>query len=353
MQSNSSSIAGNIKIVVCPYLFVKKFTYVMPPETRRPPLPPTLVILIGILAVSTASIFIRYAQQEAHSLVIAAFRLVLASAFLAPIALLRHRDELRHLQRRDLQLAAASGVFLAFHFATWITSLEYTSVVSSVVIVQTAPLWVALLAPLVLKEAIGPRVLWGLAMALAGGIAVSLGDACTLAGFSLVCEADAGWLQGDVGVGNLLALAGALAAAGYLVIGRGLRGRMSLIPYIFLVYGMAALVLTAVMFAFGHSPIGYSGETYLWFILLAIVPQLLGHSSFNYALGYLPASFVSITLLGEPIGSAILAMLLLNEVPSVVKLTGAGLILLGIYLASVSTRPRIRPAPADQAHSGP
>ena len=129
-------------------------------------------------------------------------------------------------------------------------------------------------------------------------------------------------------------MVGALAAAGYLLIGRSLREKMSLIPYIFVVYGMAALILVILMFAAGESPVGYAPQTYVWFLLLALVPQLLGHSTFNWALGYLPAAFVSVTLLGEPIGSALLAYFILDEVPTTLMIFGAILILIGIYIAS-------------------
>lgn len=315
----------------------------MPADSKQAPVHPILVIAVGILAVSTASIFIRFAQREAHSLVIAAYRLVMATLVLTPFALSKYSPELRRLQKRDILLAIGSGTFLAVHFATWITSLEYTSVVSSVVIVQTSPLWVALFAPIFLGEAINRRVVWGLALALAGGIAVSIGENCSLSGFQMACTETWSLFGGRAGLGNFLALAGAWASAGYLIIGRSLRARLSLIAYIYLVYAIAAVLLVGLMFAFGYSPIGYSNTTYLWFLLLALIPQLLGHSSFNYALGYLPASFVSITLLGEPIGSAILALFLLNEIPSVVKLIGAGLILLGIYLSSSNFKKRTAP----------
>ncbi len=134
--------------------------------------------------------------------------------------------------------------------------------------------------------------------------------------------------------GNFLALAGAWAVTGYLIIGRKLRAGMSLVPYIFLVYGMAAVALLVIMLAAGQSPFGYETKTYGWIFLLAAVPQLIGHSTYNWALRYLPAAFVAVTTLGEPIGSAILAFFLLNEAPAVATVIGGILILLGIYLAS-------------------
>jgi drug/metabolite transporter (DMT)-like permease len=301
----------------------------------RQPLKSTLLpgLFGGILAVSTASIFIRYAQVQAPSLVIAAFRLAIASVILAPIALTRNRDELKNLGNRDLLLGLLSGFFLALHFATWITSLEYTTVASSVVIVTTTPLWVALLSPLVLKENITRPVIIGMILALIGGSIVGLSDSCSWNNW-LVCPPLSEFVRGQAFLGDFLALAGAWMAAGYLLIGRRLRAKISLIPYIFVVYGMAAIVLIVIMLLAGQSPFGYTPLIYIWMILLALIPQLLGHSTFNWALKYLPASFVSVTLLGEPIGSTILALVILKETPSALELFGGLLILAGIFVAS-------------------
>lgn len=298
------------------------------------PVSPLLVIFFGILAVSTSSIFIRFAQREAPSLVIAASRLTLATLILAPFALTRHRLELARLQRRELLLALLSGVFLAVHFASWISSLEFTSVASSVVLVSTSPLWVAILTPIVLKESISRWIIAGLSLALIGSVIVGISDVCSLGSASLVCPPFSEFVKGQAFLGDILALTGAVMAAGYILIGRRLRAGMSLTSYIFLVYGMAAVVLILIMLIAGQTPFGYSPKTYLLFLLLAIVPQILGHSSFNWALGYLSAAYVSITLLGEPVGSTILAYLILQERPGIMKIIGAILILTGILMAS-------------------
>ena len=306
----------------------------MNPNNPQPRVPPLLVIGFGILAVSTASIFIRFAQIYVPSLVIAAYRLAIAAVILAPVAFFRHRSELRLRKRWEIVLALLSGLCLALHFAAWITSLEYTTVTSSVVLVATTPLWVALLSPITLKEPL-TRVIWiGMVLVIVGSIIVGLSDTCTLNAGTFSCPTFQDFVTGEAFLGDMLALVGAWMAAGYVLIGRRLRAQMSLVPYIFLVYGVAAVILITIMLVAGYSPWGYPPQAYFWLVLLAIVPQLLGHSTFNWALGFLPAAFVAITLMGEPIGSTVLAFILLKETPTAVKIFGAILILAGIFVAS-------------------
>lgn len=295
-----------------------------PKPARR--LAPYLFIALGICAVSTASIFIRYAQREAPSLVIAAYRLGIATLLITPVAWLRHRDELRGLTRRDLGWAALSGVFLGIHFAVWISSLDYTSVMASVMLVTTSPLWVALASAWVLREPLTRGTVRGMALTVVGGALIAVGGSSAGGGDNAL------W-------GDFLALAGAWAVAVYWLIGRSLRARLSVIPYTWLVYGTAALILWGAVIvgnlAGADLPAtGFPVETFVWFALLAVVPQLMGHSSFNYALAHLSAVFVSVATLGEPVGSAILAMLLLGETPTPMQVLGAGLIMAGILLAS-------------------
>jgi drug/metabolite transporter (DMT)-like permease len=297
-------------------------------------------ILTAILAVSTASIFIRFAQNDgAPSLVIAALRLTFATLILAPIALTKYREELKRFTLNEILLGAFSGIFLALHFATWISSLEYTSVASSVVFVSTGPLWVALLSPMLLKEHLARTAVVGLALSLAGGTIIGLSDACVW-DHGLSCPSLQDVLQGRAMFGNFLALLGAWTVTGYLIIGRKLRATrsVSLVPYIFMVYGFAAIVLIVIMFAAGNSPLGYAPKTYGWIFLLAALPQLIGHSTYNWALKYMPAALVAVTTLGEPIGSAILAFFILNETPTFVTMIGGIFILAGIYLASRTSK---------------
>ncbi|MBI3168342.1 MAG: DMT family transporter [Chloroflexi bacterium] len=293
-----------------------------------------IALIVATLAVSTSSIFIRFAQADGvPSLVIAALRLTFATLLIAPVALTRHLDEIKRFTRTEILLGVFSGIFLAVHFATWITSLEYTSVASSVVFVGTGPLWVALLSPMFLNEKITRTAIFGLALAVVGGAIIGLSDACTWVG-GLSCPAMEDILQGRAMWGNFLALMGAWAVTGYLIIGRILRAGTSLVPYIFLVYGMAAIVLILIMFVAGNSPFGYETKTYGWIFLLAAIPQLIGHTTYNWTLKYLTATLVAVTVLGEPIGSATLAFFILNETPSVMTIAGGFLILVGIFFSS-------------------
>jgi drug/metabolite transporter (DMT)-like permease len=294
-----------------------------------------LAIFIAILAVSTASIFIRFAQKEAPSLAIAALRLVFASLLLAPLALTRYRAELAGLNRREVLLGIASGLFLGVHFAAWISSLEYTTVASSVVLVSTGPLWVALLSPMFLNEKLSPAAFAGLGLSLIGGAIIALSSGCVW-NRGLSCEAMSTVLAGQSVHGDFLALVGAWAVTGYLIIGRRLRAHINLVPYIFLVYSTAAVSLLITALAFGIPVLGFHPVTYVWLVLLALLPQLIGHSTYNWALKFLPAAIVAVTTLGEPIGSATLAYFILKEKPTVAVIAGGALILAGIY---ITTRP--------------
>jgi drug/metabolite transporter (DMT)-like permease len=302
-------------------------------STKSTRLPPLLVLFVGILVVSTSSIFIRFAQKEAASIIIAAYRLSIATLILIPIVLRGHQSELCDLRRNQVVLIILSGVFLAIHFATWISSLQFTTVASSVVLVSTTPLWVAILSPIFLHERPTAWVAVGMAFALFGGTLVGLSESCHIQGLSIACP-PLNVFQGSASLGNGLALCGALAGAAYLLVGRKLRSTMSLVVYITTVYGASA-VLLVIMALLSRQPLGgFSPYVFFTFLALAVGPQLLGHTSFNYSLRYLNAAYVSVALLGEPIGSIILALIILKEVPSALEILGGIIILFGIYLAS-------------------
>jgi drug/metabolite transporter (DMT)-like permease len=292
-------------------------------------------LFIAILAVSTAALFIRMAQTGAPSLVVALLRLGFAALILAPLALFTRRGEISKLKKNQVLLLASSGALLALHFWAWIASLELTSVTSSVVLVTTSPLWTALLSPIFLKEKITRSQVIGLGLAMLGGITVGTANTCAFTGNSIKCTPLLDMTSGGSALlGNLLALAGAVLVAGYFLIGRRLRKDISLITYTFLVYGFAAVLLLLAVLASGLPLLSYPIEIYGWGLLLALFPQIIGHSLLNWSLKYLPASYVSIAVLGEPVGSSILAMVFLREPPTGMEIAGGVLILVGILISS-------------------
>ena len=304
-----------------------------------------LVLLVGVLSISTAAILIRYAQSEADSLVIAAARMLLSVVPLIPVAFLRYRKQLFSLPYRSVALSVLSGTFLALHFAAWITSLEHTSIASSVVLVCTTPIWVTLFGTVIQKEATSRAVISGIIIATLGGLAVGIDGICTLTPGGLTCALPESMIGRSSTYGNILALFGAWMAAGYLLAGRKARGDVDLVPYAFISYSVAAMILVAIVAALKLPVTGFSHETYLYFVLLGLIPQLIGHTSLNWALKYLPTTYVSIAQMGEPVGSTILGMLLLNEYPTPIKIMGGILILVGIYTvtATVKTKEQISP----------
>jgi drug/metabolite transporter (DMT)-like permease len=281
---------------------------------------------VGVLAVSTAATLIRLAQAEMHSLSIAVWRLTLATLILAPVALTVRRSELRTLTCREWKYVLSAGLLLALHFATWITSLAYTSVAASLVLVTIHPIFVGLASLVLLHERLSRWMVAALVIAVAGSVIVGLGD----------LGEGAHRLGGDV-----LALSGGVAAAGYFLIGRRLRSRLSLLAYVFPVYCTAAAALVLVVLLSGLPVLPQQQGTWLWLALMALVPQILGHSSLNWALRYLSATYVTIAVLGEPIGATLLAWWLLDERPSCWALTGGMLILVGIVVASRAERSTI------------
>jgi drug/metabolite transporter (DMT)-like permease len=255
--------------------------------------------------------------------VIAAYRVGLATVFLAPWAWWHVRHELYGLSRRDYQLALSAGGFLALHFATWIASLDYTSVANSVVLVNTHPLWVGLATPFLSHERLSWLMRVSIALSLLGGIIIGAGD--------ITLGAQALW-------GDGLAVVGGISAAFYLLLGRRLRRTLSLLAYVTLCYGSAAGILWAVVLVLRLPVTGFSPSTYSAFVAMALIPQLIGHSSYNWALRWLSTSLVAVSLLGEPIGSTLLAYLVFNEGLTWAKIIGGACILWAIGLAAWKKR---------------
>ncbi len=285
------------------------------------------IIAMGVLAISSSSIFIRYAQSEGiPSLLIGAGRLVIAALLLTPFVLSRYQNVLKSLKPQDWGLALLSGLFLALHFATWVSSLEFTSVLLSTVLVTTSPIWVALLEFFFLRFMPTRWVIVGLMIAIAGGLVIAAGSSGTVAEDTTRTY--------DHLRGGALAIVGSISVAVYLVVGRKLRAKMPVIPYIWLVYGCSGIIMSAVVLLAGIPITGYSSEGYLWLLACAIFPQLIGHSTLNYAIGYISATLVGMVTQLEPIGSAFLAFILFSETPTFVQILGSAIILGGVMLAS-------------------
>lgn len=274
------------------------------------------LLIVGVTAVSFSSVFVRLADAPAFA--IAFYRCALASLVLVPIALARHRTVLGALGRRERWLLVLSGVVLAAHFASWIPAISLTSVAASAVLVQTSPVWVALLGRFV-----GERPARG----TAAGIAVAI------AGVAVIAAQDDGGAGTNPLLGDLLAVAGAFFAAIYILIGRRLRPVLPLVAYTAVVYLVSAAVLAGLMIVSETPFTGYPPETWFWFVAITVGPQFLGHTVFNYLLGHVRASIVSVSLLAEPVGATILALVVLGEAPGVGTVIGGAIVLAGVYLA--------------------
>ena len=287
------------------------------PGNNNYPINPLVILVFGIIGVSTGSIFARLA--DAPALVTAAYRVGLASLILVPLAAWKARDELRSLSFRDIRLAVLSGFFLALHFATWISSLDYTAIANSVVLVNTIPLWVGLFTPVIAKDRLARATLISIIISVGGGVIIGFGDFAT---------------GGQALLGDLLAVMGAICAAIYLLIGRNLRRKLTLISYVAVCYGSAALFLWLIVLVLKLPLTGYSTQTVTAFWAMALISQIIGHTSYNWALKWFSAGFVAVALLGEPIGATIMAYIIFDEGLTWVKFIGGLLILSAIYIAA-------------------
>lgn len=283
--------------------------------------PPLAGLAVAVVAVSTSAILIRW--SAAPSIVAAFYRVLFTTLLLVPLVVWRHREAFGSLTWRDAGGAALAGVALAIHFAAWFESLAWTSVAASVTLVQAQPLFVAAAAPLVLDERVGPRTVAGIVVAVAGIVVMSASD---LVG--------AGVLGPNPSYGNALALLGALAMAGYVLAGRSIRQRLPLLPYVIVVYTVAAVALLVVLGFQGAPLTGYPPREWLLFLGMAIGPGVFGHTVVNWALAHLESSVVSASLLGEPVASTLLALVLLGEVPGVATVVGGVVVLSGIVLTA-------------------
>lgn len=288
---------------------------------------PFVVLGLGLTAISFGAIFARLAQAEGvDSLAVATWRLGIAALVVTPIALLHSRRDLLALTGRQMLMALAAGLFLAAHFATWISSLEYTSVASSTALVTTNPLWIGLASFVLFREIPTRMMLGGIALSFGGSLLIFWSDSQTAGAGS------------NPLLGNLLALIGAWCFSAYLLIGRRLRAGLGLSAYIWLAYGVAALFLVSASSLAGSALTGHSLTAWAVLAGMALGPQLLGHTAYNWSLRHVSATFVAVVTLGEPVGSAAMAWIFFGEGFAPLQLAGFTLLLLGIYLAARGER---------------
>ena len=278
-----------------------------------------VVLGIGVSAVSWAAILVR--EAHAPALVIAAYRLVLAALPMGALAVYQSASGGRArepISRASIAPLVLSGALLAAHFGFWIAALQRTSVVTAVVLMATQPLIVGIASPLLLREPVARRVWFALAVALAGTATMTVAHVGK--GFGTV-------------TGDLYAILGGFFAACYLMVGRSMRPGTSWLRYVGVVYPVAAVFLFAAVLIARDPLTGYSTKTLVMIALMALGPQLVGHSAINWALGFLPVMLVAMSILVEPVAATALAALILNERPSPAEMAGGVLVLIGVYLA--------------------
>lgn len=297
------------------------------PMSRPRVLP--LVLGAAILGISVSGPLARL--STAHPLAIASWRLAFALALVGGfLALTGTWREYERLARRDLAIALGAGFFLALHFWSWITSIGMTSVAASVVLVNLHPVVIVAGSALWLGERATRRQLLGLAIALAGAVVVGLGDASG-------GGAAGGALGSRALLGDLLAVVGAVTVGLYYLAGRSLRQRLSLWPYVGIVYAACFVSLLGLAALTGAPLWPQPPRELAIFAGIALGPMMLGHTGFNWALRYVPAYVVSLAVLAEPVGATLLAMVIpgIAEVPSAWTLLGGAVIVTGLVVGAL------------------
>jgi drug/metabolite transporter (DMT)-like permease len=300
---------------------------------------------LAIFALASSSIFIAKLDQV-PAIIIAFYRMAIATLLLMPAAVVIKRRELAAFAGRDIALLIAGGFFLAVHFGSWITSLKYIPIATSVVLVNSHPLFVVVASYLFLGERPRARSLAGTLLGLAGMLVISReGLMSARQGQSPTA------LMGDA-----LAVIGALAIVGYFIVGRKARATMSLLGYATPLYAVCSIFLLAWAVITGSRLAPYRPIEWTYFVLLAVVPTILGHTVFNWALRHVRASAISVTFLGEPVVAGFLAYLVFGQRPQLETYVGGAMILCGIYLTTStkserSTRNRATAGVASDARS--
>lgn len=288
---------------------------------RFPPFNPYIAVVIGVIAVSTSAIFVKLADG-APAGIIAFYRLFLAVLLMLPIILMKYRDEIRAIKKKDWLLATLSGIFLALHFILWFESLNYTSVASSVVLVTLQPIFAFVGTYFFFGERFSVAAIISMFITLLGSVIISWGD-FQISGMALF--------------GDILALLGAATVTGYFLLGQQMRRNLSLMTYSFIVYGISSITLLIYNLVLQNTFVSFPADHWLWFFALAIIPTFLGHSLFNWTLRWLSTSTISMAIVFEPIGATVLAYYILGEVVTPTQWLGGTIVIFGLFLFIMST----------------
>ena len=276
---------------------------------------PYVAIAIGVISVSLSAIFVKLSSAE--SAVIAFYRMLFSVLIMSPVFLLKYKSELKLLQKRDWIFSIVAGVFLAFHFILWFESLNYTSVASSTVLVTLQPIFAFVGTYLFFKEKVAFQSIVAVIVAISGSLLISWGD-FRVSGAALY--------------GDGLALIACAFITGYLLFGQDVRKRLSLMTYTMVVYSVSTITLFFYVLFMGQSFGPYESNDWLLFVMLAIVPNLLGHTLFNWSLKWVSTNTISIAILFEPVGAAILAFFIFNEKLILSQVIGGIIVILGILV---------------------
>lgn len=287
----------------------------------KPAIHPYIPIAIGVVSVALSAIFVKLATADAG--VIAFYRMFFSVLLMLPVFLLKYRSEVFIFKKKDWIFSVIAGVFLAFHFIFWFESLNYTSVASSTVLVTLQPIFAFVGTYFFFKEKLSVKTILSALVAILGSFIIAWGD------FQV---------SGTALYGDLLALIGCALITGYLLFGQDVRKRISLITYTFIVYSISTVTLLVYVLAKGESLGPHPSADWFWFVMLAIIPNFLGHTLFNWSLKWVSTNVISIAILFEPVGASILAYYVFHETLSVSQITGGIVVIMGILLFVVDGR---------------
>lgn len=282
---------------------------------EKPRINPYLALAIAVISISTSAIFVKL--SSAPSGVIAFYRLFFSVLFMLPVFLIKYVSELHLITKRDWILSGISGVFLAFHFILWFESLNYTSVASSTVLVTLQPLFAFAGTFIFFKERLSGKAILSGIIAVIGSVVISWGD------FKI---------SGDALFGDIFALVACALITFYLLFGQTVRKRVSLVTYTFVVYSISSITLFIYVLAVGEPLGGYEMENWVYFILLALIPNLLGHTFLNWSVKWVSTSTISVAILFEPVGASVLAFYILDEKVLWTQVVGGIIVLAGITI---------------------